>query len=291
MDGNDKAIISDSGEIISRIIVENTLGKRGLSELFSRYNPFSEKYKNLTIQEIIDLETTGSLESDLVSNDDLVEHVVRNAIYRLPNKLREVVIAYFFQGKSVGDIAKEMHTSPVNINNIRLSAMDKLGNLITEERFEAGLFTEFYKCPICSNLKCSEINEKLHLWLDSKGWHFHGLLALLNKEYSLDIKNKVELLSHIKYHMNIKVSDYISIDDTYDDSDEISNNMLSLYIKIPTCDDNEISRLSSEFNMTKASIIRQAMSIGLHIYSMMLKTNKYLEEQQLKINKFISRFN
>lgn len=150
-------LIKPSREIIELVYRINKLSPEVLEEEGTAYNERTIANKiNISkekAREVFDIERRRIISLDEIKYfdnedksyledlaDDKIDYkneyrlILSDAISKLPKKLQKIIIGIYFEGKLQSELAKEMNTFQSNISRMQKCALNKLFDIIKEEK-------------------------------------------------------------------------------------------------------------------------------------------------------------
>ena len=279
--------------IVSTNIVEKTLGK-DISTSLSRYDPF--KGGGVSINDIISIEETGQAislyEDKQGEKPSLSDIIVRQALEKLPDLEKKVLVWHYFDGKSVNLIAREINKSPVSVNNLKVRAVEKFKKFVEEEKKKVKLDPVYNQCVFCNYEDVATLNEFIHLWLDEHDWNFNGILVQLKRVFKLENITQVQIVDHVKYHMGYtrdEVSKASGVVVPAKKKQKRKDTDLVITVGVSPTLKEKLDNLSYECSITRSELIRRSLEIGVQIEEKMIEINEIMTVEALKLAMFVRK--
>jgi hypothetical protein len=125
---------------------------------------------------------------------------VNRALETLAPLEQDIIHLYYYSGRSLMQIARELHKPLKRIEAIHHQALLKLNQKLTpfvHNRFDIPI--EIVRnCPICDSLYKDQINGLIAKKKEGETWR--EIIRILKSSYNIIIKTPQILIGHQKYH-------------------------------------------------------------------------------------------
>lgn len=126
---------------------------------------------------------------------------VTQAVSRLTEREQEFVKLYWYEGKSLSEMAESFGKSPHNIESMNRRILRKLKNELAgfvKERFGIDVESD-RKCPICSHPERAAIERILRAKTERET--LRPIYRKLRETFGVEVSTPQILIGHMKYHM------------------------------------------------------------------------------------------
>jgi hypothetical protein len=130
-----------------------------------------------------------------------IRQAVREELARLPYNEREFVELYWFQRKSLGEIASLLGKKPYKLECLNRRIQRKLKSRLTDfVNLEFGLkLQKSTGCIICAHPSRHEIDELLQSKKPEET--FRKYIKILKSDFGIRVRTPQIIIGHIKYHI------------------------------------------------------------------------------------------
>ena len=132
---------------------------------------------------------------------DFVDRLVRRAICKLNVLDRKIVEDYYYQGKTVNQIAQELENSPQFVDRHRLRALETVKEYLKLEAKVLAIDSSHNNCIICDHEESKKVNQFIIEYLEKSGYRLFGIRKRLMKKFGFNDISICQVEQHCK-HMN-----------------------------------------------------------------------------------------
>jgi len=269
------------GKIQRRVCGDDFQGFDGDVDTFSsssglgkRFDPFEDNM--LSVEELMNREQ-GLLDTEPTLSDN----IVRGALDKLLPVEADIMELHFSEGKSISDISDIKGLPEMEVSSILSSCVEEFVKHLNNGRKEAGISLVYNDCSLCNHPSLQDLNEFLHVWLDSRKWDYGGICSALRDRFNLEV-SKETIRNHVKYHFY--GYGIIQENDSGEDV-SVSYEDQKMYVNVSKELLSEIDWLARKCNKTRAAVIRESVQFGLKDLVRTLILNKYFVGEGVRLMK------
>lgn len=132
---------------------------------------------------------------------DFADRLVRRAISKLNVLDRKIIEDYYYQGKTVNQIAQELENSPQFVDRHRLRALELVKEYLKLEAKVLSIDSSHNNCIICDHKQSAEINQFILEYLEKSGYRLFGIRKRLMEKFKFNDISTYQIQQHCN-HMN-----------------------------------------------------------------------------------------
>ena len=160
-------------------------------------------YQNWIVELGFDPLIIGTLNKEQINIDESekIEKAVREALNELDEEEKELIVHYYFMGKTYTEISEKSNREIFKLSALHKRAVKKLRNKLSKfvEKYYGIKSETNADCQICNHSNNTEINRLIFERDKTKTWK--PILKILREKYSINLKTPQLLIGHEKYHI------------------------------------------------------------------------------------------